>query len=338
MAAVAIAVTVASSGCLVVPIGAGGAGEIPRQRTITDSKDWFPPGKILVVRVAGEISSEGAGDVLGLSSEVGMPARIAEELRHASKDSDIKAMLLIINSPGGGVTASDVIYETLAAYKKDTGVDVTAVMIDTAASGGYYVAMAADRIYAHPTTITGSIGVIASLPSVEKLADWAGYEQRDITSGPNKAIGSMFRPFTPEQEKILQDMVDDMYARFLEVVAAGRPNIPQEKLRMLADGRIYTAKQAKEAGLIDEIGNVDDAIAAIEAKFEGSMAVVTYDATYGRGGSLYRMSAPRAASGGAAGVAALLGRGAVVPSRIEVRHGIDGVGERAPGFYYLWQP
>lgn len=323
-----------SSGCIVVPIGGSGRMELPRQRTIRPSDDFFSPGKVLVVRVTGEIASAGSAGVLSLGETLGMPARIGEELRQARGDDEIKAVLLVIDSPGGGVTASDVIYRELLAYKTEQKVPVHAIMLDVAASGGYYVAMAADEISAHPTTITGSIGVIASFPLVQKLADWAGYEQRDITSGPNKAIGSLFRPFTPEQERILQALVDSMYERFLAVIKEGRPKLAEEKLRQLADGRIYTADQARDHGLIDHVEDIPALLARLDEKLGGSAEIVTYDAAYGRDSSLYRVNAPAAASGDTLG--ALLGGG--VPARIDVRHGVAGVGERQPGFYYLWLP
>src|SRR5262249_22941878 len=163
-----------------------------------------------------------------------------------------------INSPGGAVTASDILYQDLVRFRAETGKPVIACMMDVAASGGYYVAMGCDRIYAHPTTVTGSIGVIMSLYNATGLFHMLGVKSDPIKSGPNKDIGNPGRPMTEEERAILQQMVGSFYDQFVQVVVRGRPELPEERIRALADGRVYTGLDAKKLGLVDEIGYLDD--------------------------------------------------------------------------------
>jgi protease-4 len=146
-----------------------------------------------------------------------------------------------------------------------------------AASGGYYVAMAADQVIAHPTTVTGSIGVIAVKFNVQELFNKVGVGQETIKAGDKKDLLSPFRPSTPEEKKILQELIDQMYGRFLEVVAAGRKDLDRAAVTKLADGRIYTAQQALENKLVDRIGYLDDAIEGVKSSLRLSKAsIVVY--------------------------------------------------------------
>ena len=169
--------------------------------------------------------------------------------------------MLRINSPGGGVTASDIMYRDLVHFREETHKPVVACMMDVAASGGYYLAMGCDRIYAHPSTVTGSIGVIMSLYNATGLMKIVGVTSDPIKSGPNKDIGNPGRPMTPEERAILQGMVTGFYDQFVDVVArAARTSLTPEKVRELADGRVYSGAEAKKLGLIDEVGYLDDAL------------------------------------------------------------------------------
>ncbi|MBI3610046.1 MAG: signal peptide peptidase SppA [Nitrospirae bacterium] len=214
--------------------------------------------KIVLMDLSGVISEEEKGTAL--VSEPNPVARIKEELQLASKDPSVKAVVLRINSPGGTVTASDLIHHELETFKKQTGKKVIASIMDLGASGGYYVAAAADKIVAHPTTVTGSIGVIMLSVNVEGLLEKIGVSGTAIKSGDKKDMGSPLRPMTPEERQLFQGVINAMYERFVAVVAAGRKNLTMDQVKKAADGRIYTAQQALELGLIDTIGYLDDAI------------------------------------------------------------------------------
>lgn len=168
-----------------------------------------------------------------------------------------KGIMLYIDSPGGTVYESDELYLKLMEYKEKTGRPIWAYMGSQACSGGYYIAMAADKIYANRNCWTGSIGVIVSLVNCKELYDKLGIKEIDITSGENKAMGSSGLDLTKEQQEILQSLVDEAYDQFVGVVADGR-SMDDKTVRQLADGRIYSAKQAKDANLIDEIGLYED--------------------------------------------------------------------------------
>src|SRR5262249_17873578 len=140
-----------------------------------------------------------------------------ERLQAAAEDKHVKAVVLRINSPGGGVTASDIMYQDLVSFRKETGKPVVACMMDVAASGGFYLAMGSDLVFAHPTTVTGSIGVIMSLYDASGLFSLIGVASNPIKSGPNKDIGNPARPMTEEQRAILQSMIDQFYGQFVKV-------------------------------------------------------------------------------------------------------------------------
>jgi protease-4 len=217
--------------------------------------------KVLILEVDGLIT---ASSSKGMLSDLQSPvAFLKERLMMARRDEDIKAVVLRVNSPGGGVTASDVMYEELRRFRQKTELPIIACFMDVAASGGYYISMSADKIVCHPTGVTGSIGVIAQLATIDKMLEKLGIEPLTLKSGKHKDIGTPLRIPTEDEKKILQDLVDAMYNRFVEVVAEGR-QMDREKVIELADGRIYDANAAKKAGLVDEVGYLDDAIALAE--------------------------------------------------------------------------
>jgi protease-4 len=214
--------------------------------------------KILVIPIEGVISDENSSSSFFGSSVESPVARIKETLKFAERDPDIKGVLLKINSPGGTVTASDIIYQEILRFKARKNIPVFSAFMDTAASGAYYIAMSSDAIGAHPTTVTGSVGVIMQGFNFKEGMDKLGVKDQSITSGPNKAIGSPFSEQTPEQRKILQSIIDNLFERFFQIVKKGRPNVSEAKLKELCDGRIFTADQAKKDGMIDFIGYFDD--------------------------------------------------------------------------------
>lgn len=189
----------------------------------------------------------------------GMTARIRQELEIAFDDPDVRGILLRINSPGGTLTDSDIIYHSLMEFKKSKRVKIIASMGDIAASGAVYIAMAADEIYAHPTTITGSIGVVVPHLNYYGLMKKLGLKSDPVTSGRYKDIDSPLKPRDDQERQMLQQLVDAQHRRFVKVIQAGRPKMTREQLRGMADGRLISAQDAKESGLIDEVGYLDDA-------------------------------------------------------------------------------
>lgn len=220
--------------------------------------------KVVRINVYGVITFSGSDSIF--MKEEGMATRILKQIEVAEKDPDVKGILLVVDSPGGGVTASDIIYERLLTFKEsEEDRKVIALFRDLAASGGYYIGVSADHIVAHRTTITGSIGVILSALNMAALGDKIGVQAVTITSGKNKDLLNPFKPVRTEQTNILQNTVNDLYERFVSVVARGR-NMSAEVVRPLADGRIFTSPQAQELGLIDSIGYYDNAVEVMKEK------------------------------------------------------------------------
>ncbi|GAW93778.1 signal peptide peptidase SppA [Calderihabitans maritimus] len=232
-------------------------------------------GKVAVVFVEGIIV--GTRSQAGFFDGGASAHSIMEQLREAREDPAVRAVVLRINSPGGSAAASQEIGDEISKLKK-AGKVVVASMGEVAASGGYWIAALADKIVANPATMTGSIGVIMQLENLSELYEKLGIDFNVIKSGPHKDMGSSTRDLTPEEKDILQEMVNDIYEQFIKVVVKGR-NLSREKVEALADGRIFTGKQAKQLGLVDQLGNYYDAIdlAAKLAGIEGEPVVVQYD-------------------------------------------------------------
>ena len=232
--------------------------------------------KVLLLDISGFISNRDSDVLPGSGKEPGLLARVREALDRAREDRRVKAVVLRINSPGGGVTASDMLYHELRKFKTETGVKVLAHIMDVGTSGAYYAALAADRITAQPTSVTGSIGVIMYRIDATGLMQKIGLQSVEIASGDRKGMGSPFRPVSREEKALFQSLIDSLQGRFVSTVAEARRLAP-EKVRQLADGRIYTSKEAEEAGLIDGIGYLDDAIEQAKKMANLSRAsVVTY--------------------------------------------------------------
>ena len=185
--------------------------------------------------------------------------QIAKRIKTLAGKKEVKAIVLDINSPGGSVGAVQEIYSAVLRAKAETKKPFVARFGDVSASGGYYVASACDVIVAQPGTITGSIGVIFSVSNFEGLMKKVGMRSEVVKSGKFKDMGSMSREMTPEERKLLQAMIDDSYDQFVTAVAQGR-KMDLEKVKLLADGRIYTGRQGKEAGLVDKLGDLQDAL------------------------------------------------------------------------------
>jgi protease-4 len=271
MAAMGFILTAVFVGCVTVNI-------VPQVQPVQEKLlEGKGAAKVLLVDVSGLISNEEVSGALGMDKP-SMVARIKEELRKAAKDKDLKGVVLRIDSPGGTVTASDLIHHEIMEFKKEKKVPVYASIMSLGTSGGYYIASAADKIYAHPTSVTGSIGVITVKFNIGGLMQKVGVEQYTIKSGELKDFFSIFKPATDEELRVMQGIIDNMYDRFLTVVEEGRNGtLTREQIATLADGRPYTAEQALEAGLIDGIKYLDGAIEAMkEANGMEEARVVVY--------------------------------------------------------------
>ena len=277
--------------------------------------------KILLLDLSGLLQEDTPS--LSLTTpppRVPLLARVREELRRASDDDKVRALVVRINSPGGTITASDVLYKEIRDFKLKRKVPVVAAIMDVGASGGYYAALAADQILVHPTTITGSIGVIMVTLNAQGLLEKIGVAPLAIKSGPLKDAGSPFRGLTDEERAVFQAVIDDMYGRFVRLVAESR-KIPESRVRAFADGRIYTAEQARGLGLVDRVGYLDDAIEmAKQAAGLTEARVVMYHRPREYRANMY------SASTVTPGADALLGQLAGV---------VGGPGTR---FLYLWWP
>ncbi len=261
IAALMLIVGLFLAGCVIITIP---GGVQPPVEKVIGGKG---ADKVLVMDISGLISGASHHNVLGVETEPNLAARIKEELDLAAEDSHVKAIVLKINSPGGAVTTCDIINHELKNFKKEKGIVIVADLMDVAASGGYYIAVASDAIVASPTTVTGSIGVIAYGISAAGLMEKIGITNQTIKSGPEKDIGSPLKTMSAEDKKILQSVIDNLYDRFLDVVMAGRPGaFTREELKKIADGRIYTADQALKLKLIDRIGYMEDAVSLAKEK------------------------------------------------------------------------
>jgi len=217
-------------------------------------------GQIAIIRIEGVITGS---------------EEITEILNQSSEDDNIKAILLRIDSPGGGVVPSQEIYDAVKKIKLAGKKKVVTSMGTVAASGGYYIAAASNYIMANPGTLTGSLGVIMEMANFEGLLQKVGVESVTIKAGVNKDAGSPFRKMTPEEHLLFQNVLDDVHDQFITAVSEGR-SLKIEKVRQLADGRIFTGRQAQKEGLVDGLGNMEDTIAktAKMAGIQGKPQVV----------------------------------------------------------------
>jgi protease IV len=232
-------------------------------------------GKILMIPVNGIISDISPRGMI--RTDPSMVQDIVSQMRLAEKDPEIQAVLFKIDSPGGSVTASDIIYHEILSFKKRTGKKVTAVIMNVAASGGYYIALPADYIMAHHTSVTGSIGVLFMRPKVFGLMDKIGVDVSANTSGENKDMGSPFRKATAAEDKIFQSLTDSLGKRFVDLVVEHR-HITPDALKDISTARIYLAHDALRLGLIDEIGYLTEAIARTKemAELDEDSRVIVY--------------------------------------------------------------
>ena len=306
------AIALLGTGC--ITIDALGGGRKPLDETVVYGKSG---PKVLLLDIDGIIGDSNVRGPLGTGGREAATSRVREQLDKAEK-TQVAGVLLRINSPGGAVTASDVVYREILRFKQKNDIPIVTIMMGMAASGGYYVAMASDYVIAHPTSVTGSIGVIAAGLNLSGLMQRYGVGNQTITAGEFKDAGSPLRPMTAPERAYLQAIVDDMHVRFREVVVEGRPELDAERVRVLADGRIYTAGQALENGLVDAVGYMPDAIDELKRRIQApELRVVAFHRDREWRANLYSSTAPPPAKAGLA-----------------ERLGVD----RGPGFLYLWWP
>lgn len=238
----------------------GGLGLLFLVNILLPDLDLSGEDRIALIRIEGVILD--AQETLG-------------ELKKFSENPSVKAIVLRIDSPGGGVVPSQEIYDAVRRVRTKSNKAVIASMGSVAASGGYYIAAATDRIVANPGTLTGSIGVIMEMANVEGLLQKIGVEGVVVKSGKYKDVGSPLRKMSDEERGLLQTVMDDVHKQFIEAVAEGR-SLEVPEVQALADGRIFTGRQAKAAKLVDELGNLDDAIqlAADVVGIEGEPKVI----------------------------------------------------------------
>ncbi len=212
--------------------------------------------KILIIPVTGIISDANQSGFL--FSRPSMLQEIVSMLRKAEKDNNIKAVILKVNSPGGSTTASDILYNEILRFKQKTGVKIVVSLMDVAASGGYYISLPADYIVAHPTSVTGSVGVIFMRPQISGLMEKIGLNVYVEKSGDKKDMGSLYREPTQKEEEIFSELIRKLGQRFLDLVAYHR-KLDQASLSKVASGRIYHSEEALKIGLVDKIGYLNDA-------------------------------------------------------------------------------
>jgi protease-4 len=313
------ALALATTGCFVVlgnPLGI-----LERERPLEETTvEGEGRDKVLLLDVSGAITDAPVKHAFGLIEEESTVARVQSELKKAAKDARVRALVLRINSPGGGVTASDDVYTEIVRFKREQKMPVVAALGDLAASGGYYVACAADTVVAHPTTVTGSIGVILVNLNLEGLLGKIGVRNETFKAGEHKDLLSPLRGATPEERRIVQSILDSLHARFVSVVRESRPKLDSGRLIELTDGRIFDASQALAAGLVDGIGSLRDAVALAEKAAGVEKArVVMYRRADERRENIYSRA------GG--------------PAQVNVLPvDLGGLGGGGPRFMYLWAP
>ncbi len=275
--------------------------------------------KILVIPIRGTISDAPREGII--RTRPSLVQEVVSQLRLAEEDKEIKAVVLKIDSPGGSVTASDILFNEIITFKQRTGAKVIVAMMGVAASGAYYISLPADYILAHPTTLTGSVGVIFLRPKIDGLMAKVGVAVEVNKSGANKDMASPFRPATAEEKRIIQAMIDRLGTRFINLMTKYR-RIDPAVAAQISSARIYLANEALELGMIDEVGYLDQAISqAIElANLPENARVIVYRRTEYPDDNIYNTSTRH-------------GDGDLSVISVDLP---DALNQFQTGFYYLW--
>ena len=276
-------------------------------------------GKIALIEVDGMLVNAGTGGFLQPTENP--LSNFTQLMKHAAKDDDVKAVVLRVNSPGGTVTTSDAMYEIVRRFRAKTHKPVVASCQEVAASGAYYVSLAADRIVAQPTSVIGSIGVIFSTFDFSGTMNKIGAQANSIKSGPLKDMGSPFRALGSEERQVMQGMVDEYYARFVELLTERRKITDPDTLKTTTDGRVFSGARAKQLGLVDDLGLLEDALDTARKMADAPKAtVVMYKRPHGYRGSIYaETDIPQ-------------------PQTNVTKLELPGGPWLPSGFYYLWKP
>jgi len=321
-----VAVLLVGCGPLTFVVGVKPGDQRMTSTVVRDADSWTSD-RVAVIDVSGLLTNGRASRLLGEGDNP--VSTFQESLDAAAKDRRVKAVILRINSPGGTVTASGLMYSAVQNFRSETGKPVVMLMMDVAASGGYYLSCAGDHVIAHPTTVTASIGVILQTISFKPALSRIGIETLSYTSGPNKAAGSPLENVSESHREVLQSMVDDFYKRFVTTVREARPNIDDATFARVTDGRAMSGDAAFEAGLVDELGDMELAFATAKKLANVDDAKLTlYHRPLSYVGSAYAASP----------VGATPAPGQVVIGQINVPDLNALAGGSRGGYYYLWQP
>jgi protease-4 len=274
--------------------------------------------KILVLSIQGTISDRPKEKLL--RTHPSMVQEVISQLKRAEQDPLIKAVLMKVNSPGGTVTASDILYHEIRSYKERSGIKLVVAMMNVAASGGYYLSLPADWIMAHPTTITGSIGVIFSRPGVSGFMEKLGLALHVSKSGELKDMGSPFRAPTEADKAIFQALTDQMAQRFINLVLEHR-TLSADQRQRIASARVFLASEAQQVGLIDQIGYLTDAVEKAKslAGLSPDAKVVTYRRYKTEDDNIYNPAVRQLAANG------------IQSSALSALSAVQEA-----GFYYIW--
>ena len=255
------------------------------EQTLKPGKGWSAP-KVALIEVEGMIANSQSGGLLQATENP--VSRFSQQMDRAAADEDVKAVVLRVNSPGGTVTGSDTMYGIVKRFRERTKKPVVAAAQEVSASGAYYVSLASDRIYAQPTSVIGSIGVIFSVVEFQGALSKLGINSTSIKSGTLKDMGSPFKALDDNERGVMQEMVDEYFTRFATLVRERRPNLSEAAVANVAEyrkdgytgvfsGRVYSGETAKKLGLVDEVGTLEESIAdAKKMENETNAAVVAY--------------------------------------------------------------
>jgi protease-4 len=323
-----VALSMLSAGCgvpsfLITPV----SSSTTLQERVVQRGKGLSPDKIAIIEVEGMLMNVRAGGFL--QPQENKVSLFTQQMRAAARDPSVKAVVLRVNSPGGTVTASDTMYETVRNFRRVAKKPVIASTQEVAASGGYYVACAADEIVAHPTSVVGSIGVLFQTMEFQGALGKLGVKAESIKSGPLKDMGSPFKALRENEREVMQEMVDEYFERFVAVVTTHRsvkephPTLPlPDDYGGVYSGRVFSGERAVQLGLADRTGRLEDAIKLAKQKGKAPNArVILYRRPYGYGGSIYAESQTPQPRANVLQLELPESR-AFLPS----------------GFYYLWEP
>lgn len=313
---ICLIISFALTGCLPRIALFSGTGSPLDEYTLEGAGDK----KVLIISVRGFLTDQ--PDKGWLKTTPSVVESVVSQLKKAEKDEDIRAVLFKIDTPGGTVTASDLLYHEIMGFKKRTGATVGVAMMDVATSGGYYISLPADFIMAHPTTVTGSVGVVLLQPRVDGLMEKMGVDVQVYKTGANKDMGSWFRESSEEEKRLFQDIISSLGDRFVELVKTHR-QVDEARLSVITTARLFMPEEARRLGLIDHIGYLDDALSRVKkmAGLPTDARVIVYRKSEIPDDTIYNTTAGMAAD---------------APIKL-----VDWPVLSRPldtGFYYLWHP